>query len=71
MIRLLHEYYLLNTVLIFIYYKISFGLSSLINFSFIYKNMTYFFILILLNILFLILNDFIFSTISFNFFFKR
>ena len=69
MIRLLHEYYLLNTVLIFIYYKISFGLSSLINFSFIYKNMTYFFILILLNILFLILNDFIFSTISFNFFF--
>lgn len=71
MISLLPEHYLLAAVLVLICYGISFGLSSPMNFPFIYKNMSYLSILVLLNVLFLNLNDFVFSTISFNFFFLK
>jgi len=71
MISLLPEHYLLGAVLVLICYGISFGLSGPMNFPFIYKNMSYLSILVLLNVLFLTLNDFIFSTISFNFFFLK
>lgn len=71
MISFLPEHYLMSAVLLLICYGISFGLSGPLNFPFVYKNMSYLSILVLINVLFFNLNDFVFNTLSFNFFFLK
>lgn len=71
MISILPEHYLLGAVLVLLCYGISFGLSGPMNFPFIYRNISYLSVIVLLNVLFLNLNDFVFNTISFNSFFLK
>lgn len=71
MISFLPEHYLMSAVLLLICYGISFGLSGPLNFPFVYRNMSYLSILVLVNVLFFNLNDFVFNTLSFNFFFLK
>ena len=71
MLTFLPEHYLLISSLFLLCYGITFGLSSNIKFPFLYKNITFLSILVLLNFIFCNIEDFILNNIYYNFFFLK
>lgn len=71
MLTFLPEHYLLAGVLSLLCYGIIYGLSSNIKFPFLYKNILFLSILLLINFFFYNIEDLIYNNIYYNFFFIK
>lgn len=71
MITFLPEHYLLTSILFLLSFGIVYGLSANLKFPFLYKNTLYLSVLIIINFIFYNIEDLIFNTIYYNFFFIK